>query len=214
MMAAAGMSATRVVWIVAFTAVLWLVLYSPAKTSAERYAEILSQEHGAYSDALGSTVADRMLERLSQLRLVPTLEQAAGGPQPSETGSPTDRVANRMAAASHRFFSHRYFRSMDGLVALAAFRASALYELSAAVLVFFAVVLVDAFAVRSARAAELRGVSAERFRLSELSCILLLAVLFVACFLPMPVPPTAPTLTLLGLTFALSRLVSSYHRVI
>lgn len=214
MTSAAGTSATRVVWIVAFTAVLWLVLYSPAKTSAERYAEILSQEHDAYSVALGPGVADRMLERLNRLELIPRIEQLAGAPEPVEAGTPTERVSNRMSAAAHRFFSHRYFRSMDGLVALAAFRAGALYELSGLVLVFFAVVVVDALAVRSARAAELRGVSAERFRLSELGSILLLAALFVAWFLPMPVPPTAPILALLCLTFSLSRMVAAYHRVL
>jgi Domain of unknown function (DUF4400) len=213
-MAAAGTSSTRIVWIVAFTAVLWLVLYSPAKTSAERYAEILVQEHGAYSDALGADVADRMLERLSHLQLIPRIEELTSAPQAADSGSPTDRVANRMAAVTHRFFAHKYFRSMDGLVALAAFRASALYELSVVVLVFLAIVIVDALAVRSARAAELRGLSAERFRLSELGAILLCALLFVACFLPMTVPPTVPTMALLGLTFAISRVVATYHRMI
>lgn len=214
MISAAGVTATRVVWIVAFTAVLWLVLYAPAKTSAERYAEILAQEHDAYAQALGQEVADRMLERLNQLQLIPRIEDIAMPTEPAAVGTPTERVANRMAAVTHRFFAHGYFRSMDGLVALAAFRASAVLELGVVVIVFLVVVIVDALAVRKARAAELRGVSAERFRLSELGSILLLALLLVAWFLPMPVPPTAATLAMLALTFAISRLVSSYHRVI
>jgi hypothetical protein len=214
MTSVAGVTATRVVWIVAFTAVLWLVLYAPAKTTAARYAEILSEEHQAYSHVFGADVADRMLERLDRLKLIPRLEEVAVPVEPATGSTPTNQVANRMAAVTHRFFAHQYFRSMDGLVALAAFRASALYELGVMVLVFLTVVVVDAVAVRRARAAELRGVSAERFRLSELGSILLLALLFVAWFLPISVPPTAPTLALLALTFAVSRMVASYHRVI
>jgi hypothetical protein len=209
-----GISTTRVVWIIVFTGLLWLILYAPAKTSPQRFSEILAQEHSTYAAALGSDTADRMLGRLDQLQLMPRVYEFAITPPPSHSANPTERVAERMSAVTHRFLSHPYFQSLDGLVALAAFRAIGLFELLAVVLVFLGVAFVDAIAVRRVVAAELGGVKTERYRLGEIGAVLSLAGLLVACFLPLPVPPAAPLLMMLTLVFALSRMLSAYHRML
>jgi len=117
----------RVVSIAALLCLLVLVLYLPSAHPPERYLAQIRSEHQAMEEIRGETPALRILDRALGLQgaarestpIPPTAgESAASGVDGA--------VAREMASVNQRLFGNSYFRAIDALVLLAAFRASAM----------------------------------------------------------------------------------------
>ena len=120
-------------------------------------------------------------------------------------------MAAQMTQMSMRLFGNPYFRSIDSLFALAAYRLSAIIELLPLLTIFLLVVAVDGFVLRQVRAKEFVAHSAEMFGGSLIVAIMLGGMVAVSAFLPMRLHPMFFTLSLLAMLFALSRAIANYH---
>jgi len=205
----------RYVWIAALLAILCIVLYIPSAVPPDRFFEVLRAEHVVNRDVWGPAAADRILARMLELQQSAT--------SLSEPPPPTVRVgdqpavnaamAQQVSQMSMRLFGNAYFRSIDALFALAAFRVSELVELISLVFVFCLVVITDGWVVRKVRAREFRAHSAETFSASVIAAIAAGSAVVVACFVPFQLNPMFFTLTLLGALFLLSRAIANYHAI-
>jgi hypothetical protein len=200
----------RYVWIGTMLAILCIVLYIPSTSPPERFTEVLRAEHAASREIWGPAVADRILGRM--------LDIQQGSPPLSEPPAPMVHVGQQpavdaaMAAQmSMRLFGNPYFRSIDSLFALAAYRLSAIIELLPLLTIFLLVVAVDGFVLRQVRAKEFVAHSAERFGGCLIAAIVLGGMVAVSAFLPMRLHPMFFTLSLLAMLFALSRAIANYH---
>jgi hypothetical protein len=155
----------RYVWIGTMLAILCIVLYIPSASPPERFTEVLRAEHAASREIWGPAVADRILRRM--------LDIQQGSPPLSEPPAPMVHVgqqpavdaamAAQMTQMSMRLFGNPYFRSIDSLFALAAYRLSAIIELLPLLTIYLLVVAVDGFVLRQVRAKEFVAHSAEMF---------------------------------------------------
>ncbi|MBX9794756.1 MAG: DUF4400 domain-containing protein [Polyangiaceae bacterium] len=204
----------RIVWIAALCCVLCLVLYVPSAFSPDQLMQTVRAEHDINSRLWGDAAADKILERMLDF-------QAAGGSvstPPAATVQVAGPGVNTAMAAevgqmSMRLFASPYFKSVDALFGLAAYRASALLHVLPLLLVFMVICGVDGFAVRSVRAREFVAHSAEVFTASATVGIALLALVLVGIFLPFTLSPLYTIGALLLMLFVLSRAIANYHLI-
>ncbi len=119
----------RAVAVVSLLCLLVLVLYLPSAHPPERFLAQLRAEHQATVSCWGEAPALRILSRA--LGMQDVARQAT--PVPSAADVPpasavTGAVAQEMVSVNRRLFDNAYFRSIDALVLLAAFRLSTLLE--------------------------------------------------------------------------------------
>lgn len=205
----------RAVLVAVLLAVMCIVLYVPSTMPAERFMELLRQEHASNREAWGAQAADRTLARM--LDTSQWVRQAAAPAPPAVQAGQHSRVDQPVVASfeamSNRLFRNEYFRSIDALLLVVIYRLSQLVELAPLLLCLFVLGTIDALAVRKARMRQLEGKSAEVFAVQVIAAIVTLAAACVAVFLPMQLPAWLLSSCTIVATFALTRSVASYHTV-
>ena len=119
----------RVVTIAALLCLLVLVLYLPSAHPPERFLAQIRSEHQAMEALWGEAPALRILDRALCLqgaaREATPVPPTAGA---SAASGVDGAVAREMASVNQRLFGNTYFRAIDALMLLAAFRLSAMLE--------------------------------------------------------------------------------------
>jgi len=202
----------RYVFIAAMLAILCAVLYIPSAVPPERFLDVLRDEHAVMRQTWGQEVADRVLTRMLDIQQAGPAVSApvapAASPQPTAVDAAMTAQVGQM---STRLFANPYFRSIDALFALVAYRLSAALELVPLLGVFLVIVAIDGLVVRMVRSKEFIPHSAEMFGGSVVGGITLGSAVVVAWFLPYQLHPMLVAISLLCMLFVLSRAVANYH---
>lgn len=204
----------RFVLIGAMLGVLGLVLYVPSIVTPEQIMHTVRAEHEINARLWGADAAERILARMFDFQAdapavatPPAATVSVGGPGVDAA------MAAHVAQVSMRLFGSPYFRSVDALFALAAYRLATLVHVLPLLLVFMLVCAVDGLSARRVRARQLVAHSAELYTASATLGIALLALVSVAMFLPFTLGPMYAIGALLLASFALSRAIANYHLI-
>ena len=203
----------RVVAVVSLLCLLVLVLYLPSAHPPERFMVQLRAEHQATVTFWGEAPALRILSRA--LGMQDVARQAT--PVPSAADAPpasavTGAVALEMESVNRRLFNNAYFRSIDALVLLAAFRLSTLLEWLPWLAAFSAAVLVDGLIVRLIKSKEFRQHDPELFALYACLAIVTACATVVGFVFPVTLHPLVMPGVPLVISVLLSRALGSFHR--
>ena len=203
----------RVVAVVSLLCLLVLVLYLPSAYPPERFLAQLRIEHQATAAFWGEAPALRILSRA--LGLQDSARQAT--PVPSvATALPSSAlggaVAHEMASVNQRLFDNAYFRSIDALVLLAAFRLSTLLEWLPWLTAFALAVLVDGGIVRLIKSREFQQHDPELFALHACLAIVVACATVVGFVVPVTLHPLVMPGIPIAISVLLSRAVASFHR--
>ena len=203
----------RIVSIAALLCLLVLVLYLPSAYPPERFLAQTRSEHQAMEEIWGETPALRVLDRALGLQgaarestpIPPTAgESAASGVDGA--------VAREMASVNQRLFGNSYFRAIDALVLLAAFRASAMIEWLPWLAVAALASLVDGGIVRLIKAKEFRHHDPELFALFAGLAITAACATVVALVIPVTMPPLLIPVVPIGVAALAALALAHFHR--
>lgn len=203
----------RAVAVVSLLCLLVLVLYLPSAHPPERFLAQLRAEHQATVRFWGEAPALRILSRA--LCMQDVARQAT--PVPSAADAPlasavTGAVAQEMVSVNQRLFNNAYFRSIDALVLLAAFRFATLVEWLQSLLAFAVAVLVDGFVVRLITSKEFRQHDPEMFALYACAAIVTGCAAVVGFVVPVTLHPLVMPCVPLGVSLLVSGAVKSFHK--
>ena len=194
-------------------ALLVLVLYLPSACPPHRFIDQLRIEANLNYVFWGRDHAMRIMARM--LDFQSTTKNASPVPSirdaPAATGV-DNAVANEMGQVNHRLFNNPYFRSIDALLVLAAYRLSALIEWLPVLLVFVLAVLFDGFLVRILKSKEFGQHNPEMFALSACAAIMTACGTILAFVLPITVHPLALPIVPVAISIFMSRAVANFHR--
>jgi hypothetical protein len=203
----------RAVAVVSLVSLLVLVLYLPSAHSPERFLAQLHIEHQAMMEFWGAAPAQRILSRALSVqdsaRQVTPIPSSSDAPPVNAVGG---AVASEMASVNQRLFNNAYFRSIDALVLLAAFRLATLLEWLPWLLAFAAAVLVDGCVVRLIKSKEFRQHDPEMFALYACGAIVLGCAAVVGFVVPVTLHPLVMPCVPLVLSLLVSRAVGSFHK--
>lgn len=203
----------RVVAVGALLALLALVLYLPSALPPERFVVQVRAEQQAMAQLWGEAPAHHILARA--LWMVESAREAT--PVPSAADAPaadalTGAVAQEMDAVNRRLFDNGYFRAIDALLLLAAFRVSTILHWLPWLAAFAAAVLADGAIARHIRSAEFRRHDPEMFALCLSLAILLACATVVGLVVPLTLHPMAVPALALALPVLLGRAIANFHR--
>ena len=203
----------RIVSIAALLCLLVLVLYLPSAQPPERFLAQIRSEHQAMEALWGETPALRILDRA--LVLQGAAQEAT--PIPPTAGASAasgvdGAVAREMASVNRRLFGNSYFRAIDALVLLAAFRLSAMLEWLPWMAAFLAAAVADGAISRVLKSKEFLHHDRERFALYAALAILLTCGGVVALVLPASLHPLVAPAGLSALALLWGRAVAHFHR--
>lgn len=203
----------RVVAVASLLCLLVLVLYLPSAHPPERFLAQLRAEHQATVTFWGEAPAQRILSRALVLqysaRQATPVPSAADAPQVSAV---SDAVAREMASVNQRLFHNIYFRSIDALVLLGAFRMSTLLEWLPWLTAFAVAVLVDGAIARLIKSNEFRQHDPEMFALYACLVIATACAAVVGLVVPVTLHPLVMPGIPLTISLLLSRAVANFHR--
>lgn len=203
----------RIVSIAALLCLLVLVLYLPSAHPPERFLAQIRSEHQAMEEFWGETPALRILDRA--LGLQGTAREST--PIPPTAGASAasgvdDAVAREMASVNQRLFGNSYFRAIDALVLLAAFRLSAMLEWLPWIGVFVSAALADGAIERVLKGREFRQHDPERFALFATLAILAACATVIGVVLPVALAPWIMPAVPAGIALLLARSLAHFHR--
>ena len=203
----------RIVAVVSLLCLLVLVLYLPSAHPPERFLAQLRIEHQAMAAFWGEAPALRILSRAlglqdSARQATPVPSAAAALPSSALGGA----VAHEMASVNQRLFDNAYFRSIDALVLLAAFRLSTLLECLPWLAAFALAVLADGCVVRLIKSKEFRQHDPELFALYACLAIVATCAIVVGFVVPVTLHPLVMPGIPIAISVLLSRAVASFHR--
>lgn len=121
-------------------------------------------------------------------------------------------VAREMASVNQRLFGNSYFRAIDALVLLAAFRLSAMLEWLPWMAGFLVAAVADGAISRVIKSKEFLHHDPERFALYASVSILLACAAVVALVLPVEVHPLVGPGVVATLAVLWGRSVAHFHR--
>jgi Domain of unknown function (DUF4400) len=203
----------RVVAVISLLCLLVLVLYLPSAHPPERFLAQLRAEHHAVTEFWGDAPALRILSRALSMqdsaRQVTPVPSANDAPPASTLDS---AVAQEMASVNQRLFNNAYFRSIDALALLAAFRLSSLIEWLPWLAAFCSAALVDGGVVRLIKAKEFRHHDPELFGLLACLAIVAACATVVAFVVPVTLHPLAMPGAPLAISLLLGRALENFHR--
>jgi hypothetical protein len=203
----------RVVTIAALLCLLVLVLYLPSAHPPERFLAQIRSEHLAMKELWGEAPALRILDRA--LILQGAAREATPVP-PTATASAASgvdgAVAREMASVNQRLFGNSYFRAIDALVLLAAFRLSAMLEWLPWMAVFLVAAIADGAVSRVIKSKEFLHHDPERFALYASLAILLTCGAVVALVVPAFLHPSLAPAGLSALAVLCGRSIAHFHR--
>lgn len=203
----------RVVAVVSLLCLLVLVLYLPSAHPPERFLAQLRIEHQATAAFWGEAPALRILSRALGMQdaarqATPVLSATDTLPSSALGGA----VAHEMASVNQRLFDNAYFRSIDALVLLAAFRLSTLLEWLPWLTAFALAVLADGGIVRLIKSKEFRQHDPELFALYACLAIVVACATVVGFVVPLTLHPLVMPGIPIAISVLLSRAVGSFHR--
>lgn len=203
----------RVVSIAALLCLLVLVLYLPSAHPPERFLAQIRTEHQVMEQLWGEAPALRILDRALRL------QDAAGEatPVPAAAGASVasgvdGAVAREMAFVNQRLFGNSYFRAIDALVLLAAFRASAMFEWMPWLAVAAFAALTDGTIVRLIKAKEFRHHDPELFALFAGLAIMSACAAVVALVVPVTMPPLLMPVVPIAVAVLVAMALANFHR--
>ncbi len=203
----------RIVSIAALLCLLVLVLYLPSAHPPERFLAQIRSEHQSMEALWGEAPALRILDRALGLQgaareatLVPPT------PGASAASGVDGAVAREMASVNQRLFGNSYFRAIDALVLLAAFRLSAMLEWLPWMAVFLAAAVADGAITRVIKSKEFLHHDPERFALYASAAIVLSCAAFVSMVAPIDVHPVVSPVVLAALALLTGRSIAHFHR--
>ena len=203
----------RVVTIAALLCLLVLVLYLPSAHPPERFLAQIRIEHHAMEEIWGETPALRILDRALGLqgaaREATPIPPTAGA---SAASGVDGAVAREMASVNQRLFGNSYFRAIDALVLLAAFRLSAMLEWLPWLVAGALAALVDGGIVRLIKAKEFRHHDPELFALFAGLAITAACAAVVALVLPVTMPPLLIPVVPVGVAAFAALALANFHR--
>lgn len=203
----------RVVSIAALLCLLVLVLYLPSAHPPERFLAQIRSEHQAMEELWGEAPALRILDRA--LGLQGAAREATPAPPTASASAASGvdgAVAREMASVNQRLFGNSYFRAIDALVLLAAFRLSAMLEWLPWMAAFLAAAVADGAISRVIKSKEFLHHDPERFALYASVSILLACAAVVALVLPVGVHPLVNPAVVATLAVLWGRSVAHFHR--
>lgn len=203
----------RVVSIAALLCLLVLVLYLPSAHPPERFLAQIRSEHQAMEEFWGETPALRILDRA--LGLQGAAREAAPVPPTASASAASGvdgAVAREMASVNQRLFGNSYFRAIDALVLLAAFRLSAMLEWLPWMAALVAAAMADGAITRVIKSKEFLHHDPERFALFASLVVVLSCASVVALVVPLPVHPMVSPAVLATLALLAGRSFAHFHR--
>lgn len=203
----------RVVAIASLLCLTVLVLYLPSAHPPERFLAQLRAEHQATATFWGEAPALRILSRAMGMQ--DTARRATPVPSAEDAppvGSVGGAVAQEMASVNQRLFKNAYFRSIDALVLLAAFRLSTLQEWLPWLAGFAIASLADGAIVRLIKSREFRQHDPELFALYACLAIVTACATVVGFVVPVTLHPLVMPSVPLVISLLLSRALGSFHR--
>ena len=203
----------RVVSIAALLCLLVLVLYLPSAHPPERFLAQIRSEHQALEALWGEAPALRILDRA--LGIQGAAREATPVPPTavaSEASGVDGAVAREMASVNQRLFGNSYFRAIDALVLLAAFRLSAMLEWLPWMAAFVAAAMADGAISRVIKSKEFLHHDPERFALYASLAILLTCGGAVAMVMPISLHPLVAPAGLSVLAMLWGRSIAHFHR--
>ena len=203
----------RIVSIAALLSLLVLVLYLPSAHPPERFLAQIRSEHQAMEEIWGETPALRILDRA--LGLQGAAREATPVPltvSASAASGVDGAVAREMASVNQRLFGNTYFRAIDALVLLAAFRLSAMLEWLPWMAAFLVAAMADGAISRVIKSKEFLHHDPERFALYASVSILLACAAVVALVLPVGIHPLVSPSVVATLAVLWGRSVAHFHR--
>lgn len=202
----------RVVSIVSLLCLLVLVLYLPSTHSPDRFVELVRQELQVIERSWGQKAAFRILSRA--LAVADSAQQVSPVPTPSKA-PPVDvlggAVATEMASVNQRLFNSAYFRSIDALLLLAAFRFSTLLEWLPWLLAFSAACVIDGALIRRVKAKEFRQHDPEWFAAHASLSIVTICATTIGFVLPQALHPLLMPCAPLLLSSFIGRALACFH---
>lgn len=203
----------RVVTIAALLCLLVLVLYLPSAHPPERFLAQIRSEHQAMEEIWGETPALRILDRA--LGLQDAAREATPVPptvSASAASGVDGAVAREMASVNQRLFGNSYFRAIDALVLLAAFRVSAMLEWLPWMAAFLVAAMADGAISRVIKSKEFLHHDPERFALYASMAIVLSCAAVVSTVVPVRVHPMVSPAVLAALALLAGRTFAHFHR--
>lgn len=200
----------RAVSTASLVALLILVLYLPSAYPPQRFMEQLRTEHALTKNFWGRDHAMRILSRMLDWQTTAT--QASLVPYAADAPGPVDvAVAKQMAETNHRLFNNPYFRSIDTLLALAAYRLSVLVEWLPALLAFMLAALFDGYLLRIVKSKEFVQHNPEVFALHICAAIMTACAAVLAFVLPVTLHPLIFSTVPIGISVFASRALAEFH---
>jgi len=203
----------RVVSIAALLCLLVLVLYLPSAHPPERFLAQIRTEHQALERLWGEPPALRVLHRalgLQNAAREATPVPSTGGV--SAANGVDGAVAREMESVNRRLFGNSYFRAIDALVLLAAFRLSMMLEWLPWMAAFLAAAMADGAVSRVIKSKEFLHHDPERFALYASLAILLTCGAVVAMVMPASLHPMVIPAGLSALAMLWGRSIAHFHR--
>lgn len=202
----------RVVSIISLLCLLVLVLYLPSAHPPNRFVELVRHEQQAIERLWGRPAALRILSRA--LAMVDSAQQVSPVPNPSNA-APSDAVGDavviEMASVNQRLFNSSYFRSIDALLLLAAFRLSTLVEWLPWLLAFAAASVIDGALIRKVKAKEFRQHDPEWFAAHASLSVVTICVTVIGFVLPQVLHPLAMPCSPVLLSVFMGRALGCFH---
>ena len=121
-------------------------------------------------------------------------------------------MAHEMTSVNQRLFNNAYFRSIDALVLLAAFRLSSLIEWLPWLAAFAIAVMVDGAIRRLIKSKEFRQHDPELFALYACLAIVTACATVVGFVIPLTLHPLVMPGVAIAISVLLSRALASFHR--
>jgi hypothetical protein len=203
----------RIVSIAALLCLLVLVLYLPSAHPPERFLAQIRSEHQAMETLWGEAPALRILDRALGLQGVAREATPVPRTVGASAASGVDgAVAREMASVNQRLFGNSYFRAIDALVLLAAFRLSAMLEWLPWLVAGALAALVDGGIVRLIKAKEFRHHDPELFALFAGLAITAACAAVVALVLPVTMPPLLIPVVPVGVAAFAALALANFHR--
>ena len=203
----------RVVTIAALLCLLVLVLYLPSAHPPERFLAQIRSEHQAMEALWGEAPALRILDRALCLqgaaREATPVPPTAGA---SAASGVDGAVAREMASVNQRLFGNTYFRAIDALMLLAAFRLAAMLEWLPWMAAFLAAALADGAISRVIKSKEFLHHDPERFALYTSVAIVLACAFAVSMVVPIGVHPVVGPCVTASLGILAGRSLAHFHR--
>ncbi len=201
----------RVVAIASLLTLLALVLYLPSARPASVFIATVRSEHASLSDYWGRQHALDMLERMLQWQ-PETLPSPPLVPVSQPATTANSNVNKEVAAVGSRLLNNEYFRSLNALYVLSAYRMAVVLGLLPGILPLMFGALVDGFVRRTVKAKVFAGHSPETFSACACGMIIAACLLVLVSTVPVKLPPFLLPLLLVAIAGFANFGIANYRK--